>query len=153
MSENINPEQNKAFRTVDFFTVVAAVVAVFSVIAPILKNHAESESRIVASRESQELAKDIKERLFDTVSVGRFPASEKVANPYEGIIGKDPWGESYKYKVIRNAYGQPTHVLVLSKGPNLILDTGSSRLLTPPESRGEFEFDGDDLGYVVSFNQ
>lgn len=74
-------------------------------------------------------------------------------NSLEGVMGRDPWGRPYRYKLLRSSGGQPVRILVWSEGPNERSDTRSSEfdiaLSTP---RGSIRFGGDDIGFVFRKN-
>lgn len=142
---------NQQFRTTDFFAVLGSLLVILSVIGPILRNHVESEAIITAAQDSHLHAQSLREKLVESK---RAPASSIDKVQLEGVVGRDPWGEPYSYKVLRNVYGQPTHVLVWSKGPNLVSDTNERVLVRGlDQSSSEVSFDGDDLGSTYSLAQ
>jgi len=143
-------ENNQGFKTIDLFLVIGSIMTVIAVIGPILHNHVQSESKHTALNSAKDHAKDLLSKFMTEEDSVRTPASEN--STLEGPIGTDPWGQSYNFKVLRDSYGQPTHVLVWSKGPNKIRDTSERVFLTKPGRKtSSISFEGDDLGYVVGF--
>lgn len=105
----------------------------FEVLSP---SQMAGETRGIASASSQK-GVGIKN------SLGIFESS--------GSIGKDPWGQAFRYKVIRDKEGLPTHVLVWSLGPNLEQETPEKAFQSlAANSVAQLEFQGDDFGYVHS---
>lgn len=67
-------------------------------------------------------------------------------------LGNDPWGSAYKYSVVKNSYGQPIYVVVLSSGPNASFETEVAQNMAFSQSHIEnIQFKGDDIGFIKSF--
>ncbi len=69
----------------------------------------------------------------------------------EGQLGKDPWGQPYIYKLVKDESGNVAKLLVISSGPDL-------KLSTPIDPRdiktaADIRFIGDDIGKLHSLNQ
>lgn len=67
----------------------------------------------------------------------------------EGVMGKDPWGRPYKYKLLRSMDGQPVRILVWSEGANQTSDTEFSEFeVALPAPTHKIRFGGDDIGFA-----
>ncbi|HEX4923026.1 MAG TPA: hypothetical protein VFV50_03035 [Bdellovibrionales bacterium] len=75
---------------------------------------------------------------------GRIPASDE-----QILSARDPWGQPYKAKFLRNPYGIPTHLVIWSPGPNGHHDTASVESSAKVGAMAVV-FDGDDLGFITS---
>lgn len=148
-----NNIRNQGFGTLDIITVLSSVVAVAIIVCPIFMRHSmkadKSQALNVAERLSGELGREIREHKLGTDRTqGREIASAPLNQiSFEGLVGKDPWGNAYNYRVLKNALGHPKFLVVWSKGPNLKQDT--SEFNFNAES-GHVEFAGDDVGVVHS---
>lgn len=136
-------KENQIFSTFDTLTVLGAVIAVGIVIFPILNRQIEVQhiesARLETERISQELILKNLARVLPKEGV-RMIASD-VGAP---TLGSDPWGQPFQYKVLRNAYGQPTHIAVWSMGPNKKDDT--REITVRPNASFVRLFMGDDIG-------
>lgn len=64
--------------------------------------------------------------------------------PVHGEIGRDPWGQAFRYSLVRDSQGTPEYLLVWSAGPNQKYESVSSRISF--STQGTPKFQGDDLG-------
>lgn len=78
------------------------------------------------------------------VGGGRIPASDE-----QILTARDPWGQPYRAKFLKNPYGIPTHLVVWSPGPNGQQDTASVESSAKVGAMAVV-FDGDDLGFITS---
>ena len=70
----------------------------------------------------------------------------------ESNLTLDPWGVAYKYSVIKNSYGLPIYVVVLSGGPDKNFETEVAENVAFSQTHIEnVQFKGDDIGYIKSF--
>lgn len=53
-------------------------------------------------------------------SQSRMPAAIESSSPAEGLMGQDPWGHAFKYKIVSE--GEKLRVEMRSAGPDGILD-------------------------------
>lgn len=54
---------------------------------------------------------------------GRAIASVPKDDSWSGELGKDPWGQPYKFRFLRNKEGMPVEIAVWSQGPDTKLDS------------------------------
>ena len=152
VSKSVKNKIKQGFSAFDLLTTILAVFIVGAITAPILFKSNQAHDLSIANSEVIELSEKITKQLLsdsgkNTQKGSREPASVRLhsANKWEGLAGQDPWGQSYNYKVLRDAYGLPTHIVVWSKGPNGVQDTPDSQLVL---NGGEISLNLDDLGYV-----
>ena len=87
-------------------------------------------------------------------SVGGAKFTSKIG--LEGQLGKDPWSNPYRYKLLKNQSGEYSHIIVWSLGPNQQDESSSEGSLSeaspdhPP--REHFFIKGDDIGYIRTIN-
>lgn len=159
------------FTGYDLFTFVLLLSAVVAVVGSILFNQSMDRDRLRARHKAEGMAHQLldggvkfiqvrrtKNRLERTqrgpASSGHQP-SHIANNPFgiQGEIGKDPWGNPYRYRFVENEQGQLVSVVVWSDGPNRSSDTDPHRLiqrlakdaLKSPQTL----FEQDDIGHSV----
>tara|TARA_B100001248_G_scaffold262716_1_gene261423 strand:+ start:17769 stop:18239 length:471 start_codon:yes stop_codon:yes gene_type:complete len=152
MLEAINFEKIKekhGFTAADMLMCLASLIAIIVLVLPIIlkqsSSHAHNEAMYRARSLSNELVSKIQDMQQPTGM--RKPASKSGAFKPEGIVGIDPWGNPYHYRVLKDVYGQPTHLVVWSWGSNAKEETQNIEF---GASKGEVRFQGDDLGYITS---
>lgn len=150
---------NQPLKTVDLLSLLALSASVVILSGLILTRGLKDEDRSMGMSEAQNLAFQLVHGGFSApANSGRQPASEKggsVAPKDElgifqghGQIGKDPWGRSFQYSVIRGDEGRVDYVVVWSLGPNARADTQESAINRDFVSKKVLPFVGDDFGYV-----
>lgn len=156
-ASSVKSKIKQGFSSFDLLTTMLAVVVVGGISAPILFKTNESHDLAIANAAVIELSEKLTNELISradgnsvTKTSQRGPASvastfAKGEERWEGFLDKDPWGQSYAYKVVRDVYGLPTHLIVWSRGPNGIQDTPDSALRI---SNNEIRFSMDDLGHL-----
>lgn len=142
----------QGFSSFDLITTVMALLAVGVITGPILYKNVESRNVVAAQQTIKLISENLTQEILTN---GKSSSDEKARNmasaeglkqfAWEGVVEKDPWGQSYSYRMLRNAYGLPTHLVVWSKGPNGEQDTPDNELRVVG---GNVAFRGDDLGYV-----
>lgn len=143
----------RGFSSLDFLTLVTSVTAVAVISGPIIQRGLQSERVGIATKEMRISASEIITRvaMAPKVELGRSPASASInAELPEGTLGTDPWGKSYHYRILRNSYGQPTHVLIWSAGPNGNVETPMGNLSEGGRQMASAVFEGDDVGVLMS---
>lgn len=156
-------KQNQQFRTFDIIVLALLIGAVRGAIGGVLGGslHDNRISRAQAAVEA--LAKQIgvqrTAHFGNQAGMGRMPASVIKNDPSEnehrsagsvpltsGEMGKDPWGNPFRYRVINRTPSSKQKIFVWSSGPNGVFD---SRELTETGSREDaIQFFGDDVGFV-----
>jgi hypothetical protein len=145
----------RGFSSIDFLTFVTSITAVAVVSGPILKRGMESDRVNQATKEMRLAASELIVRATVIPSKqleDRLPASINPELP-QGSAGLDPWGNTYNYRIIRNSYGQPIHVLIWSRGPNGEQETPEANLMDSKARVTQVAavvFEGDDLGVLMS---
>lgn len=120
---------------------------VVSIGGALFNSHIQNKKAALAKNYVENLAQELimKPVISSMNSDSRMPASEL-------NLGLDPWGTAYKYSVIKNSYGLPIYVVVLSGGPNSEFESEVSETMAFTQSHIEnVQFKGDDIGYIKSF--
>ena len=142
-------QTKQGFTAVDMLMCIAAIIAVGFLTVPILvkrsSQHTQNEAMYRAHNLSISLARKIRSQSQNSFARGLASSAEKNIS-HEGIVGTDPWGNPYHYRVLKDIYGQPTHLVVWSWGSNSAQDTGEHEFKT---HQGKVHFNGDDLGYII----
>jgi hypothetical protein len=141
-----NNKEIQTFNTFDVLSIVVCFALVMGVSFLIFRNHLESQKSVEAKNYVEKLAQEIASRpvISAQENGGRLPASV--------AVNLDPWGDEYKYSVVRNSYGQPIYIMVLSAGPDHKFNTDLPTTLTFSESQmDKLKFNGDDVGTLKSF--
>lgn len=142
-----NNKENQGFNTFDILSMFLCFSLVVSIGVVLFNNHLQQNKSAVAQNYVENLAQKLimKPVISSMDSNGRLPASES-------NLDIDPWGAAYKYSVVKNSYGQPIYIVVLSGGPNHTFETEVSDTLAFSQSLIEnVQIKGDDIGYVKSF--
>lgn len=142
-----NNKQNQQFNTFDVLSMFLCFALVVSIGGVLFNSHIEQKKSSAAKNYVENLAQELimKPVISSMDSNSRMPASEL-------NLGLDPWGSAYKYSVIKNSYGLPIYVVVVSGGPNSEFETEVSETMAFTQSQIEnVQFKGDDIGYIKSF--
>jgi hypothetical protein len=126
---------NQGFSTFDFLTMMASLVVIVGISAPILKKNLETgnieKAQVDARKIASELlySKDTEHLRLASGSAKPEASGRGVASVglvakndeanWAGSIGKDPWGNPYHFKFLRNENGMPVEVKVWSEGPEM----------------------------------
>ncbi|MCB0348394.1 MAG: hypothetical protein KDD37_06135 [Bdellovibrionales bacterium] len=145
-------KQYQGFTTIDLLTFVATVVAAIVITVPILMKQSSKRAQDVATSKAEEISKSLFEevqvqiRSIEQSQNARSMASvSSHALSWEGVVSVDPWGNPYHYRVLRDIYGKPTHLVVWSVGSNSRQDTLENDF---DVISGMVKFTGDDIGYI-----
>lgn len=147
VNELDNVKGNHVFNTFDVLSMFLCFSLVVSVGVVLFNSHLQQKKSAVAQNYVENLAQKLimKPVISSMDSNSRLPASES-------NLGIDPWGAAYKYSVVKNSYGQPIYIVVLSGGPNHAFETEVSDTLAFSQSQIEnVQIKGDDIGYIKSF--
>lgn len=142
-----NNKENQHFNTFDVLSIFLCFMLVVSIGGVLFNNHLQQKKSALAQSYVENLAQELimKPVISSMDPNGRMPASEL-------NLGVDPWGVAYKYSVVKNTYGQPIYIVVLSGGPNHSFETEISEALAFSQSQIEnVQIKGDDIGYIKSF--
>jgi hypothetical protein len=145
----MNNEQKQGFRTLSLASLFLILAISSIALSPLWKSQNETDLK-QAGIKAEALAYQV---LEGRKSISRGPASTSYLNQLaqdEGVIGLDPWGRPYRFRIFGGGEQEPTKVLVWSMGPDGRADTEMEQmevLKTP------VPFVGDDLGVVVSLKQ
>lgn len=146
-------KQNQGFSTFDFLTMTASVAIIFFVSTPIIKKNLEVGNIDKAQRDARTLAFELLHndkyqnlRLASAVApassrsrgIASVSATDSV---WTGEAGKDPWGNPYRFRFLRNDKGMPVEIVVWSHGPEkkhlsdvkVIQTNGMERLQLDPD--------------------
>jgi beta-glucosidase/6-phospho-beta-glucosidase/beta-galactosidase len=145
--ESNNNKENQQFNTFDVLSMFLCFMLIVSIGGVLLNSHIQQKKSAVAQNHVENLAQELimKPVISSMDPNSRLPASEL-------DLGVDPWGIAYKYSVVKNSYGQPIYVVVLSGGPNNTFETELDTTLAFSRSQIEnVQIKGDDIGYIKSF--
>jgi hypothetical protein len=140
-------EENQQFNTFDVLSIFLCFVMVLSIGGALFNSHLNQKKSALAHHYVENLAQDLimKPVIYSQDSDSRVPASET-------NVELDPWGVAYKYSVIKNSYGLPIYVVVLSGGPDRTFETDVAENMPFSQTQIEsVQFKGDDIGYIKSF--
>ncbi len=147
-------QSNQSLNTLDIIHVIITVIFLVAIIAPILHANHIAKKQDLAQNEAKKIADSIITKLQDANKLGSnqkrtfasLVAKSENSDLLEGVSGTDPWGQSFKYKVLRDAFGTPTHIVVWSTGPNSLQETLDQELSIL--NAEQIKFSGDDLGTI-----
>jgi hypothetical protein len=140
-------KENQQFNTFDILSMVLCFMMVISIGGVVFRSHLNQQKASIAKTDVENLAQELimKPVISSQESSSRIPASE-------GNSALDPWGVAYKYSVIKNSYGLPIYVVVLSSGPDGSFQTEVAENMETSQAQIEnVHFKGDDIGYIKSF--
>lgn len=147
MSNNEN-EQNQVVKSLGVISTLLLLIVCGLIMAPVW-NGSPNENDEKAMRRAEGLAYQVMDIHKAAQKNSRTPASSS----NDGHIGMDPWGQPYRYRVLKNVAKTTNenpkyNVVVWSSGPNKRADTRDANL---DSDRDDFDakFDGDDVGVVV----
>lgn len=144
---NQNNKENQQFNTFDVLSIFLCFMLVVGIGSMLFMGHLNEKKRSIAKNYVENLAQElIMKPVNSSMKMGgRLPASAENQE-------LDPWGVAYKYSIVKNSYGQPIYVVVLSGGPNNRFETEISEVVSFSHSSIEnVKFEGDDIGYIKSF--
>jgi len=145
--KNQGKQEVRSFGIISLFLLVAACVLVF---AP-----AWNGGLAALQERTLHRAESLGYQLLDSRKPStRTPAaaSEVALNHLaldQGQIGLDPWGHPYQFKLLKLKEFQKTKIVVWSLGPNGVSETTQDSL-DPNRDTESLDFEGDDLGVIVS---
>lgn len=144
----------RGFTTIDLLTFVMTLVAAAVITVPILLKQSSERSHTIATKRAEEISKTLFEEV--QLQVRSFEQGQEVrsiasvsshALSWEGVVSVDPWGNPYHYRILKDMYGRPTHLVVWSTGSNSKQDTGEYDF---DATSGVVKFTGDDIGHIRS---
>lgn len=145
-------KKNQVYSSIDSLSIFASFILVIGVASYILHSNRVSQKVMTAKQEARSFAAKL---LTQSVKSTNFKPERGVASSegtqWRGELGMDPWGHTYQYQVIKNSYGQPVYMLVLSHGPNKQLDTKLSDVMFLQNRHSKVQISGDDIAYMRSF--
>jgi hypothetical protein len=139
----------------DVLSVIVLCLIAGTVFFVALNNSLQSSKKKSAIERIHKISKELaKKENFSKQSHNtlrnRGPASTSEKTMHlEGQLEKDPWLNPYSYKVLRNAYGQVTHLVVWSAGPNGSFETTEREFLPDQDGDYSVRFAGDDFGEIL----
>lgn len=142
-----NNKKNQEFNTFDVLSMFLCFMLVVSIGGVLFNSHIQQKRAQIAQNHVENLAQELimKPVISSMDPNQRMPASAE-------DLGVDPWGVAYKYSVVKNSYGQPIYIVVLSGGPNHSFETQINESLAFSQSQIQnVQIKGDDIGYIKSF--
>ncbi len=139
--------KNQYFSTFDVLSVMFSLVVVVSISFTVFHKTMNRKKVDLAKFNMENLAQELMKEpvIYSQDKNLRMPASAS-------DLGVDPWGSPYVFNVIKNNYGQPIYLVVMSPGPNAKLETNLESDAQIGVSHIEnIRFESDDVGYVRSF--
>lgn len=122
-------KSNQAFTTFDFIVTSVSVAIIVLVSGPIISKNLQSGNIEKAQKETHDLAFELLNSADNSalrlashpISLGssaRGIASVDEQSAWIGSSKKDPWGNPYHFRFLRNAQGMPVELVVWSEGPD-----------------------------------
>ncbi len=142
-----NTKKNQQFSTFDVLSVLLSITLVIGLSFVFFNKSLNRKKSDIAKNNLENLALDLlgKPVIYSQGQNSREPASSL-------DLGLDPWGSPYVYNIVKNTYGQPIYLVVMSPGPDSKLDTKVETQAQWEISQIEqIHFQNDDIGYVKSF--
>lgn len=140
--------QKRQLSTFDVIGIVVGLWVIGLITQNIINGGGQSSQKVnIALSDMEKISNNVLREPATVEPGSRGIASVENPNAFEGVAGNDPWGHPYQYRVLRNAYGLPTHVMVWSKGANGSQDTADSEL-NHQNQMGQVQLQGDDVGYL-----
>jgi len=164
-------KQATSTKTVDLLAALGLFTFSLFISASIVSGEFLSRQTSVAEEEVSQLAMQLilSETIKQTHLLGdsrqRVPASigsnrgdAAFKNPFgalgdEGVIGRDEWGNSFNFKVLRDSSKKPKKMVVWSRGENGVFDTDPANVTWKNSLSGDINFSGDDFGTVKSIDR
>lgn len=146
--ETKNNQQYQQFKTLDALSIILSFLIVCGLTYLVFKKNIEDKKLTQAHMDVENLAQELILKPVNSsfYTNERLPASEAPS------LGLDPWGRDYLTRVVKNAYGQPIYLVVLSAGPDQELQTQVEDTLSHAESLMEnLKFSGDDIGFIKAY--
>lgn len=112
-------EQNRYVKSSKWMLLVGLTLLVVLLVLTPGGRHS-NESRVVRAKQNAETLGFKLTQIYNQEKKGRAPASgheaPEEAFKGEGLIGLDPWGQPYKYNVLKTDQGV-ARIVVMSDGP------------------------------------
>lgn len=149
--------KNQVFTSFDFFTVVVSFAVILGVSTPIIKQNLQTGNVELAQKEAHFLAytllKSKEPSTLRTASETRHHSERSIASiekegTWEGETGKDPWGNPYHFRFLRNAQGAPAYLVVWSDGVEM-KDQAPEVKLSPVDGLEHINLKNDSVAAVV----
>ena len=156
----MNSKSNQQFNSFDLVSMFFLIAVVLGISTTIVSREMRDLDKSMGQTEAENLAFQLINGGFLTTSADkRSPSAVNETNEagkqdlgvfdYSGEIGRDPWGQAYRYKVMQDSQGVPSHVLVWSLGPNKLAETKDEIFAAEnAENISQLNFSGDDFGYI-----
>ncbi len=152
-------ERKQGFTTFDTLMVLALGITALgissSIISDSLRDDRPERAQFGAEALAHQIASgglaEMKNDAEVESSTNRGPASVSsgALNLYEGLLGKDPWGQPFHYKLVRANDGRASRIVVWSDGADKKSDNAlSDSDIALNLSSDDIRFQGDDVGFV-----
>lgn len=149
---------NQPLRSFDLVVSVFLVVVVLGISTVIITREMRDIDHAIGLEEAESLAFQLinggfagpRQELREPASINNSssePGHSLGLFRSTGEIGKDPWGNAFRYRVLRDKLGVFTHVVVWSDGPNGESETSGGAFANEFQV-ADLNFTGDDFGYV-----
>lgn len=153
-------KSKQQLRSFDLLSMLVLSATVLAISAVIISRELTDIDHTMGLKEAENLASQLLHGGFEGhIPSGREPAAIKGSNVSHnkslglfqkvGQIGRDPWGQSFQYKVLRDVAGASSYLVVWSYGPNRERETKDETLnLSVGMVVADLKFAGDDFGYI-----
>ncbi len=140
-------------NSLDIFKILGSFLLVLGITLSILNRNNEERKLALARTNAKMYADELVANSVKTTHVKtlRELATAEGKATQEGYLGADPWGKPYSYKVIHNSYGQPVYMIVISAGPNAVMDTVLNDISFEARKNAQIQIMGDDVGHLKSY--
>lgn len=142
-------ETNQELRSVGVISTLVVLA-----VCGLLTSRAWKDSPIEDNEKAMRRAEGLAYQLMDIHRAAQKDSRAPASSSSEGLIGSDPWGQPYRYRVLNHAAkpedkkAQEYKLVIWSQGPNKKADTDDSKL-DSDRDKVAVQFDGDDVGIVI----
>ena len=116
----MNSKENQYVNSAKWMLLLSLTVLIFMLVLVPTGKHA-NENQIVRARQNAEVLGLQLAQIYTQSKSNRGPASaSELEGDFkgEGLIGLDPWGQPYKYNILKTDQGV-ARIVVMSDGPGL----------------------------------
>ncbi len=128
MGVGLKLKQNQGLSTFDFLVMFVSLAVVLVICIPILQKNMEGGNIDKAKQEAERLALGLIQDggvSLRLASQNKTDTSRSIASvgkeiTWSGNLGKDPWGQPFQYRFLKNKNGAPVQIVVWSSGPGKV---------------------------------
>lgn len=142
-------EKNQEFhdlRSFDIISIILSFLIVCGLVFIVFNINVEQKKRHLAKTNIETLADEL---ILKPVNSSFYSGRNLASETNQGL---DPWGSEYISKVVKNSYGQPVYLIILSPGPDQTIETNLEFSNLESQSLIEsFRSEGDDIAHIKAY--